>query len=550
MKKILLKITLVAALFFSSAQFAPEASAQSPAFIAALNLYYQNRTREAFDAFQKVVAEEPDNDAAYFYCALLVRQPSKSQAFFKEALAIDPGNFWYKYYLALSYANSSDMEMASALMEELIVENPNRPSLYMDAINIYMGQNDLEKALATLDKIEEHNGYSEMLCVTRVNLMLRQEKVKEAYAYLEETYKKHPSATIAALLGEYQANLFHNDEAMKYFDEALEMDPSAIDVYMAKAMLYRSMGQYDLFFENTRRMLESPSVESEAKISVLEEMLSNAQFVQAFAPQIDEMVQMLYTSTPEDSKVANFAGIYNYQIGNINKSVEIFKKEIKRNPDNEETYYTYCLMLYYAEDWNALIEATTLAMQKFSKKIDLLQMRGIAFWNIQELESSVEDYKAIVTLNPKDTTAVLTAYSALGDLYHSLNDSKLAYDYYKKALKINPNYAPVLNNYAYYISEDYPSPVTKVPKALKNALTMSRKTIEQEPDNPTYLDTYAWILHLCGQDLEAKAHFKHAMLYGGKESRTIVEHYATVLEALGENDLASIYRKQAKNLPE
>ena len=36
------------------------------------------------------------------------------------------------------------------------------------------------------------------------------------------------------------------------------------------------------------------------------------------------------------------------------------------------------------------------------------------------------------------------------------------------------------------------------------------------------------------------------MLYGGKDSAVILEHYAEVLEALGEYDMAKIYRTQAK----
>ena len=77
---------------------------------------------------------------------------------------------------------------------------------------------------------------------------------------------------------------------------------------------------------------------------------------------------------------------------------------------------------------------------------------------------------------------------------------------------------------------------------------MSKKTVEQEPDNATYLDTFAWILHLMGKDLEAKPFFKHAMLYGGKDSAVILRHYATVLEALGESESAKIYRNQAARL--
>ena len=37
------------------------------------------------------------------------------------------------------------------------------------------------------------------------------------------------------------------------------------------------------------------------------------------------------------------------------------------------------------------------------------------------------------------------------------------------------------------------------------------------------------------------------MIYGGKESATCMDHYAEVLEALGENDLAKVYRTQAAN---
>ena len=74
---------------------------------------------------------------------------------------------------------------------------------------------------------------------------------------------------------------------------------------------------------------------------------------------------------------------------------------------------------------------------------------------------------------------------------------------------------------------------------------MSKKAIDKEPDNATYLDTYGWILHLLGKDHDAKAVFKHAMIYGGKDNPTILEHYAEVLEALGEADLALYYHNQA-----
>ena len=55
-----------------------------------------------------------------------------------------------------------------------------------------------------------------------------------------------------------------------------------------------------------------------------------------------------------------------------------------------------------------------------------------------------------------------------------------------KALQLNPQNLPVLNNYSYYLSLDK--------RDLDKAEMMSGITIKAEPMNPTYLDTYGWIL--------------------------------------------------------
>ena len=57
---------------------------------------------------------------------------------------------------------------------------------------------------------------------------------------------------------------------------------------------------------------------------------------------------------------------------------------------------------------------------------------------------------------------------------------------FDEVLKINPNDILVLNNYAYYLSVER--------RDLDKAEEMSYKTVKAEPNNATYLDTYAWIL--------------------------------------------------------
>jgi len=132
-----------------------------------------------------------------------------------------------------------------------------------------------------------------------------------------------------------------------------------------------------------------------------------------------------------------------------------------------------------------------------------------------------------------DTTNLMLAMSVIGDTRHSMGDKKGAYEMYEEALEVDPNSAAILNNYAYFLSEDR--------KQLQKALKMSQKAIEIEPDNATYLDTYGWLLYLLKKPKEAKPHFKRAMIYGGKENAVVLEHYSLVLKALGETDLANYY---------
>jgi tetratricopeptide (TPR) repeat protein len=191
----------------------------------------------------------------------------------------------------------------------------------------------------------------------------------------------------------------------------------------------------------------------------------------------------------------------------------------------------------YVSEWRELAEEALAAYEKFPAEPAFLEMASMGSYNLNELEKVLEISDRILAVAPSDSAKTLRAWSTKGDVYYQLGNPKKSYKAYENALKINPDYSYVLNNYAYYLSVSG--------KNLKKALVMSRKTIEAEPDNATYLDTYGWILYLLGKAEEAKPHFKHAMLYGGKDSAVILDHYAEVLFELGEYDRAMVYWNQA-----
>ena len=151
----------------------------------------------------------------------------------------------------------------------------------------------------------------------------------------------------------------------------------------------------------------------------------------------------------------------------------------------------------------------------------------------------IEECEKMMELRPDDRDNLINCLSIIADSYYSMKQERKAFKTYEKVLKIDPEDCHALNNYAYYLS------LKK--RRLAKAEKMSRITVTKEPDNPTYLDTFGWILYLRGKAKDAQPYFKHAMLYGGKDSAVVLMHYALVLEKLGEHDRATYYRTLAEN---
>ena len=99
-----------------------------------------------------------------------------------------------------------------------------------------------------------------------------------------------------------------------------------------------------------------------------------------------------------------------------------------------------------------------------------------------------------------------------------------SYDYFEKYLVLRPNDVVVLNSYAYRLALDN--------RELEKAERMSRQTLQSEPDNPYFLDTYAWILHQMGKNREALKYVEKSM-QRDEPSEEVKEHWKAIKASLG-----------------
>ena len=353
-----------------------------------------------------------------------------------------------------------------------------------DAVNYYLGL--CEMAMQDLDAAEEY-----------LNAAARADSTNTWYVYalaslydakrdqvragelVEKLVKMAPAlynnAQTLSMVADAKVAARQDSLALSYYNQALEMEPDYAPAQIGRVELLRRMGNFPAFFTGLEDFIRNEEVRPEIKSNYLTVMMDN----------IDSPFYWVWGDT-------------------INRLVDLDRE---LHPDDYDIQLLKLRMCYIKQDWQAVLDQC--------------------------------DVMAALAREEGNNDHLAEALSIAGDVwYQQLEDRKKAYETYEEALKADPDRTSVLNNYAYYLSQEG--------KQLRKALKMSRRTVELEPDNATYLDTYGWILYLLHRPKEAKPYFKHAMLYGGKDSAVILEHYSKVLEALGEADLALYY----KNLSE
>lgn len=518
-------------------------SAQENQILSAVHKYNQRDFDGARATLKTVLEKDTDSDAAWYYLALISlaeRDLDAAEMYLKCALAIDPQNFWYRYKLAGIYAVTSRNELTVDIYETLLRDFPKKSDLYFDLAEIYSAQREYDKALSTLDEIETVFGVTESIAVYRFNLLRMMNRMEEAYASLEEYNKKYSSPYILSTLADQHAAMYNDSTALAYYSEALDIAPDFSPALLGKAEVLRMTRQYGEYFEALDAFLASPESSVEGKCEYMMAVVERTdhRFQSTFRPQLDSTMTKLMALHPTDSLVLNTVGSYYYVTNRDDLAKVAFETNVRLYPESLYASATLVEFLMYAQMWEALSQEGRNAFERFPNETSFLEMAGMGDYNLNDYERVLQTCETILQVAPKDTSKTLRAWSTMGDIYHDLGDAKKAYKAYDKALKINPNYVYVLNNYAYYLSLEG--------KSLKKAHNMSYKTIEAEPDNANYLDTFGWILFLEGKPAEAKQIFKRAMLCGGKNSAVILDHYADVLFALKEYDMAFVYWNLAK----
>ncbi len=498
--------------------------------VSGMKFFVLEEFPKAIKHFEASLKTDPNNDAAHFQLGRIYFQQqalTKAMASAQKALILDPKNPYYYQLLAQIQQQSGDLPAATATYQALIQQTPPRTEYYDDLAMLYMQQNQYKKALNCYQEAEQQFGPDLDLLRRRQLIFLQQQQFDNALREGERILELFPEATNFAL---QQAEILLNTNQIERAELLLrQLTESSADIpeaYLLLAQIYANTGRDAPKKEALQQAFEHPALAIETKINVL----SNFD-----PPTALELSRLIVQTHPESADAHTALGNYAMVAGEEQEAQQAYLAALALDPDNYDLWLRIIQLDLGRENYTAAAQHSDQALETFPNQALLWYFLGTAqYMQAQHAEAEFAFQEALRL--SADAMLKSQIQGQMGDLYNALQKFPQSDAAYEAALTLNPNNAHALNNYSYFLSMRG--------EKLSRAKELAQQLIQRYPDNPTYLDTYGWVLYQRGEYGSAAVYLKKAAEQYPNNA-TILEHYGDVLFRLRQKDEAALWWKRA-----
>ncbi|MCF8357502.1 MAG: tetratricopeptide repeat protein [Prolixibacteraceae bacterium] len=449
----------------------------------------------------------------------------------ERAIDINPENKWYKLLLAQILQNNQQYLEASKIYRELIKTEPDNINFYyLNALLLSSG-GQYDEAIKAYNQLEEKTGFNEQISMARQQLYRQAGKDKEAYKEIEKLIEHDPTVPeYYGLLADMYKEDGEMNKALEYYNKVLEIEPGNGFVHFSLATFYIQNKEPEKAFTHAKQGFHNPDIEIETKIQ-LYLMLATAPKEQNFSDEeILELVDIISQVHPDDPRSYSIKADYFIQRNRLSEAKDYLEKALDVDPNSYPLWEQLIILDNQTGDYESMGKHSKKTMELFPTQPLPYVLNAVANIQLEAYEKALDALEAGQTylVDNKKLEAQFELYRA--EAYYNLNKRSEAFEAFEKVIEIEPDNYMAMNNYAYYLS-------LKGEK-LDRAEMLSSEVVKANPNNPTYLDTHAWVLFKKQEFRLAKFYMETAMKNGGNESAVVVEHYGDILYNLGETEKA------------
>ncbi|MDL2231196.1 hypothetical protein LJB85_00460 [Porphyromonadaceae bacterium OttesenSCG-928-L07] len=459
----------------------------------------------------------------------------------REAVAGNPGNLWYKLFLANVLQKKAMIEEAGKVYAEIISKYPEKEEYYLLEANLYISIEKWQKAIEVLNRYEKTFGVNELISFEKIKLYTKLDDTKQISAELTKLITKYPERSeYLSLLADLYFTYDQDKKGLKILNDLLKKDPDNGYVHLFLADYYMSRKKYQEADKHTQKAFLSHELDNSYKIQYVLNLMVNYDSTQVSESTIDGYVDILIKNYSDDLSVRILYSDFLRKDGKVNEAREQLEFVLSKDKDNYIVWEDLLLICNELVDTSCMYEKSVEMIQYFPDRFLPYAMAGIASVLRDQYTNAVDFFNDGLQLADENMYMKAQFYSYLGDCYYQLDSVEKAFEMYDHVLKITPDDLGVLNNYAYYLSLRE--------EQLDKAEDMSSKTVLEEPDNATFLDTYAWVLFKRKDYSQALYYIKKAFEKEEDPSGVLYEHYGDILFMNNRKEEALEMWKKAKEL--
>lgn len=514
-------------------------------YYEAANLKNAGKYDAAYDLFSYCLSLDTASSPVLYELAMFQLQrnrPEKAVEMLKSAVAHSDDNFTYRMTLAGLYRNLGMYGEASDSYEELVKRYPDKSELNYYLADALTQEGEIGAAIDAYNVLESTMGMNETLSLQKFKLYQTLKQPDKAFEEIEKLANKYPmNARYRLLMGDLHLENEETEKALACYQQAHEIDPDDPRYIVSMANYYDQTGDKEAAEQEIRDALVNEKLDVETKVGILSRYVQRLQQTQQGIENANSLFQTLLDQHPEDTELKLMYGSLLMAQQKEEEAKFQFQLVTEMEPSNEGAWQQLLNISLKGEDIPEVIRICTRCKELFPEAPEYYFYLGIGYYMQEKYQESLDTYYAGLKIIPEGNGVVKSNfYGQIGDLYYQMEKMDEAYKAYDEALKYNENNAPVLNNYSYFLTFDK--------KDLKKAERMAAQCIKLEPDNATYLDTYAWVFFVQGNYTLAKIYIENALSKDKTNSAELVDHYGDILYMSGEKDKALEQWKKAKEM--
>lgn len=517
-------------------------------FLEAVRMKQKGDYDAAFELYGRCLEIYPGSAAVLYELSqfyMFLGQEQKGEEALKQAVRRDDGNFWYKQTLASYYQQKQDWLKAVTVYEDMAQIFPARLEPLLSLADLYGRTKSYDRLVAVLDRIEELDGKSEQISMEKFRAYLQMDNMERAFGEIQSLTDEYPyDMRYRTVMGDMYLSVGRNDEALKVYSEILKVEPDYAPAMISLASYYQKTGQDSLYAVQTDSILVNENVEPGVKMNFMRQLILKSEQTDRDSTKIIGLFEKMMGRKQTTADVAMLYAQYLISKKMEKESVPVLDRVLSIDPENKPARLQLLSYAISRNDPDEVIRVAEPALVYSPDAMEFYYYLGMAHYQKEQTDKALEVFrKGVQQINEKSDKGIASDfYSILGDLYHQREMKAEAYAAYDSSLVYNPKNINTLNNYAYYLSVERTD--------LDKAEEMSFITVKEEPENATYLDTYAWILFEKGRYTEARIYIEQAMRNGGDKSQVIVEHCGDIYFKLGEKEKAVEMWKKALTIEE